>query len=588
LNRDAGTGSKPPVTTRMPLFVLICVALGGLAACSDGAATREVDSEDAAPDSGDVIDTTPEETAPEVEVIAPRGRVVINEVDCRSDPSEWVELMNIGDAPVELAGYRITDRPGGAGIGVPAGELMPGKIRVVHGDFGISCEDDGVYLSVDGRSADQAPPRRGDAEISTWGRVPDGTGAFEATAPTPLKGNIALTDLRSSLFETPPDAPLPIVDLYVDEAAEQTLRSEQKVYAPALWSWTDASGTSPPQRIDLRIKGSITLRPWDQKPSLKIHFARHDERGPRSFRGAKKLTLHNLAYDPSAVREWLAYDLMREAGQPAPRVGWVVVRVNGVSKHLYALVESYDEVFLDDWFESTTALYEADGDLAGGLAGFFLDEGESMAPLEALAAKVIRVSDGQSQPTEALPEIDWVQLAGMFGLEDVLQHTDGMRSGCHNYFMHIDPHGKWSFLPWSVDLTLLAGYGEAGPIGTCNVFAQLCDRDEQCAAWFERARDEAAQIALRGDFRARAMARAERVQAYAWASDEPWGTGDFWGDHTFDLPMQASLAVDLLEQRARAIRCATAAHRTDPATAPEDNPTCGGFLGGPGGGPKLR
>jgi len=164
-------------------------------------------------------------------------------------------------------------------------------------------------------------------------------------------------------------AALPTIVWYVGEAAEEMLRGEQKAYAPALWSWTDASGTSPPQRIDLRIKGSITLRPWDDKPSLKIHFARHEERGPRSFRGAKKLTLHNLAYDPSAVREWLAYDLMRAAGQPAPRVGWAVVRINGVSKHLYALVESYDEVFLDDWFESTTALYEADGDLAGGLAG---------------------------------------------------------------------------------------------------------------------------------------------------------------------------------------------------------------------------
>jgi len=286
------------------------------------------------------------------------------------------------------------------------------------------------------------------------------------------------------------------------------------------------------------------------------------------------------------VREWLAYDLMRAAGQPAPRVGWAVVRVNGVSKHLYALVESYDEVFLDDWFESTTALYEADGDLAGGLAGFFLDEGDTMAPLEALASRVNLVKAGQSRPTEVLAEVDWAQLAGLFGLEDVLQHSDGMRAGCHNYFMHIDEAGRWSFLPWSVDLTLLAGYGEAGPVGSCNVFAQLCDRDERCTAWFERARDEAAQIVLRGDFRERATAQAARVQAFAWAADEPWGTGDFWGDHTFDLPMQAGLAVDLLEQRARGIRCATAAKRTDPPTPPDDDPNCGGFLAGPGGGPK--
>jgi|GEM_PF-3559611 len=555
-------------------------ALAGLAACSDDAAPATPDSEvaDTVPDSSEPADTTVD-TTPEVEVIAPKGRVVINEIDCRSDPSEWVELMNIGNAPVELDGYRITDRPGaGAGVNVPAGQLGPGQIRVVRGDFGISCTDDGVYLSVDGRSADQAPPRRGDAEISTWGRVPDGTGDFAQTAPTPLHENISLSDLRSTLFDATGDA-LPIIDLYVSEEAEATLRSDQKIYAPALWSWTDPEGTSPPQRVDIRIKGSITLRPWDQKPSLKIHFARHAERGPRSFRGAKKLTLHNLSYDPSAIREWLSYEVMREAGQPAPRVGWVVVRVNGVSKHLYTLVESYDEVFLGDWFDSTTALYEADGDLAGGLSGITLDEGDTMAPIEALATKVVRISAGQSVPTEVMPEIDWVQLAGLFGLEDLLQHSDGMRAGCHNYFMHLDDKGSWSFLPWSVDLTLLSGYGEPGPIGSCNVFAHLCDRDDKCMAWFERARDGAAQIVMRGDFRARALAKAERVQSFAYAGDEPWGAGDFWGDKDFDLPMQAGLAVDLMEQRARGIRCATAARRTDPPTLPEASPTCGGFLG---------
>jgi hypothetical protein len=84
------------------------------------------------------------------------------------------------------------------------------------------------------------------------------------------------------------------------------------------------------------------------------------------------------------------------------------------------------------------------------------------------------------------------------------------------------------------------------------------------------------------------MALAERVEVAAWAGDEPWGAGDFWGDRSFDLPAQASAAIDLLEARARAIRCATAALRTDPPAPPEDDPTCGGFLGRPGdgGGPK--
>lgn len=554
------------------------VALVALGACSDDA-PRAVDVE--------IVPETLDEVTPEVEVGPPPvGRVVINEIDCRSDPVEWVELVNVGDAPVELDGYRVDDKPGTGGIAAPRGTLAPGQRVVVRGDIGISCSDDGVYLSADGHAVDQAPPRRGDAEVSSWGRVPDGTGPFTQTAPTPLHDNIALADLRGTIFE---GEAMPIIDLYVSEAAEQQLRATEKTYAPAVWQWTDAAGTSAPQHVDIRIKGSITLRPWDAKPSLKVNFSRHDERGPRAFRGAKKLTLHNLAYDPSGIREWLAYEVMREGGQPAPRVGWAIVRVNGVSKHLYAVVESYDDLFLEDWFASTSALYEADGDFISGLSGFDLEEGDAtvgMAPLEQLAQRVFPLATNGSVPTQVLPEIDWIQLGQMFGFEDLLAHTDGMRSGCHNYFMHLGGDGRWSFLPWSVDLSLLADYGQPGPLSSCSAFAHLCDRDERCSAWFDRARDEAAQVVMRSDFRERALAHAARLQDYADRRDEPWGDGDFWGSRDFDLPMQAGLALDMLETRARGIRCATAARRTDPPTPPVDNPTCDGFLGPKPNGPK--
>lgn len=552
--------------------------------------TDTLDSSDA-PDSTDPdtvdADTIEADTLPPVDTTpAPVGRLVINEVDCRSDPIEWVEVVNVGNLAMSLDGFRVTDKPSSRGVAAPAGVMVqPGGHAVVRGDIGISCTTDGVYLIGPSGIVDQAPPRKGDPELATWGRVPDGSGPFALTVATPQKTNRALDDLRASIFVQ--EGPVPTIDLYVDAAAEDTLRSQQKVYAPAIFQWTDSTGTSAPQRIDLRIKGSITLRPWDAKPSLKLHFARHEEAGPRSFRGAKKVTLHNMSYDPSTVREWLSYEVMRARGQPAPRVGWVNLRVNGVSKHLYAIVESYDEVFLGDWFPSTKALYECDGDLGwGGFGGITLDEGDSMVPLETIADKANRAFTEGRPGTRAMPEVDWVQLAGMMGLEDLLQHTDGMRSGCHNFFMHVDQTGRWSFMPWSVDLTLLAGYGSTGPLQSCSLFARLCDADEVCVAWFERARDEAAQLVLRKDFRTRAVALAQRTQAVAWAGDEPWGGGDFWGSKDFDLVAQTNAAVDLMEARARAIRCTTGAKRTDPPTPPEDNPTCDGFLYPNPGGPK--
>jgi hypothetical protein len=444
---------------------------------------------------------------------------------------------------------------------------------VVQGDLGLACGTETVFLMQLSRVVDEAGPTGGDPEVSTWGRIPDGTGSFTETAPTPRKKNLSLEDQRGSVFAS--DGAMPIIDLYVDATSEEILVGAQKTYAPGLFTWTDDTGTSAPQRIDIRIKGSITLRPWDRKPSMKLHFARHDAPGPRHFRGLKKLALHNLAYDPSAIREWLAYSLMRRLDQPAPRVGWAVVRVNGENRGLYGVVETYDERFLADHFPSTEALYEADGDFGFGLYGFSVDEGTSMAPLERLAERVISVRDRGGEATVELPEIDWLAVARMMAHEDLLQHSDGMMAGCHNWFAHLDEDGRWSTMPWSADLVLITAWGVTGPLNACSALANLCLGDEVCEAWFLRARDEAAREALRGGFREDAARLATRAQAYARPTDEPWSSNEFWQQTTFDLAADAEATIDLLELRARGIRCATAASRG--VLPPADDPGCSGF-----------
>ncbi len=533
---------------------------------------------DGGPDASDTLEEVSE--VDDVEVVVPVGRLVINEVQCRGD--EWVEVINVGDADLDLGGTRINDGSSAVGVRLPTRSLVPGERLVVRGDFGLSCDRDPAVLWQSSRELDRAPARVGDAEVSTWGRLPDGLGPFAATNPTPNKANVALVDLRSQVFDA--NQPMPTVDLYVDAAAEDLLISEQKVYAPALFSWTDEAGEGPVLNVDIRIKGSITLRPWTGKPSLKLHFARREGPGARDFRGIKKLTLHNLAYDPAVGREWLAYELMRDSGLAVPRVGWAVLRINGVSKGLYGVVESYDEVFLADHYDETTALYEADGDFGdnGELYGFFLDEGDSFEPVNRLAQQITAADRGPGQPSQALPQIDWDQLAKLFALEDLLQHSDGMKSGCHNWFLHADGNLNWTVFPWSVDLVLVPTFGPVGPIGTCSKLARLCDRDEACHARFLRYRDEAARLALNGDYRERLTALAARAAPFVRPTDEPWSTGEFWPDLRFDVVASAHEAIDLLETRARAIRCATAADRGE---VDAEDPTCDGFVGDPPGKP---
>lgn len=158
---------------------------------------------------------------------APGGRVVINEVRATGD--DWVELMNVGSAPVDLGGMVLadtdTDVDGGAprveeGVEFPASTwVVPGQRVLVladqsdagtgvqmrclgtdgpmtcyHARFGISgSRGEGLFLigrdHVVATSATYPPNGAPDGE--SWGRLPDGTGAFAANRPTPGAANAA-------------------------------------------------------------------------------------------------------------------------------------------------------------------------------------------------------------------------------------------------------------------------------------------------------------------------------------------------------------------------------------------------------------
>lgn len=110
---------------------------------------RSLTEAPASPGAG-VDGATPEPT-PEPEPAPPAGgRLMINEVladppvgydpsgdgDASTTGDEFVELVNVGDAPVDLGGYRLRD---GYGIRatLPAVRLEPGRAFVVFGNGGI-------------------------------------------------------------------------------------------------------------------------------------------------------------------------------------------------------------------------------------------------------------------------------------------------------------------------------------------------------------------------------------------------------------------------------------------------------------------
>jgi len=146
--------------------------------------------------------------------------LVINEID---SGDEWTELYNGSSNPIDLGGYKITDRDD---MGMPRPDrafafpdgftLAPGEYilaiegdppevgvisttcavgtRCLHTDWGISGGDGETIFILDASDAvvlQQELPAAATADGNTWCRIPNATGDFAECTPTPEAANMA-------------------------------------------------------------------------------------------------------------------------------------------------------------------------------------------------------------------------------------------------------------------------------------------------------------------------------------------------------------------------------------------------------------
>lgn len=130
--------------------------------------------------------------------------VVINELNpygpSGMDP-DWVELKNLGKAPLDLTGYKIRDKDPSHAFRLPDGTSLPaGGYLVVYCDDQVDGGVPGgihVPWKLSGKNGDEVHLlNRDDKDADTtsfpavlaagrsWGRLPDGTGQFVPLTPT--------------------------------------------------------------------------------------------------------------------------------------------------------------------------------------------------------------------------------------------------------------------------------------------------------------------------------------------------------------------------------------------------------------------
>lgn len=421
---------------------------------------------------GDWQPTRPTPGAPNA---APWGiEVRLNEVDCAG--GDFIELINIGDGPADLAGWTIADDPAQAGDRLDL-VLDPGAIVALTRDdglsFGIGCDEvvvlrDQAGVEVD-RVALQAQPR-----AFSWGRLPDGAGDFARALPTPGAPNLSIDD-EVHFFH--PDR-LTDIHLTLPPEAIAELGREPREYVEGTLAIEDGAAIV----VGIRLKGRLgSFRTLDRKSGFKVKI---DQVPGQRLNGLEKLTLNNMVQDRSMLHEWLAYTVFRDMGVAAPRTGYARVFLNDELYGVYNNLETLDEQMLDRWFARTDSLYEGayGTDLfPDHLARFEMDEGDDeRVDLQAL---IERLNGVPAAEFYAMSQdiIDWPQVLAMMVTEIYIGHWDGYAPTRNNYYFHF-ADGVASLLPWGTDQTFDRHLGWRDGRG---LVLERCRASVDCMAAFD-------------------------------------------------------------------------------------------------------
>ena len=449
----------------------------------DGAATGGIDAARSEQDAATTPDTAPPsadaaaspdaalDAGPDAPAPPGAARLAINEIVASTvDGSpDWIELVVVGDAPVDLAGWTLVDDAADhSPAPLPAGTLEPGSFLVVIAadeapaggapwvPFKLG-KDDAVTLARDGEAVETLDWQDGEAPAgAAWGRLPDGTGEPQLLAPTPGAPNQALD-------HAPPTSPwipdrVVSVELILADADWQAMTADPlaEEYVPGTLVF---DGLSLPN-IAVRTKGNSSLKSVAQKGGThRFSFKVDTNRlvAGQSLLGSKKLNFNNGFKDPTLLREHLAYALAREAGIPAPRTTFVDLTIGGEHLGLYLMVEHVDDDFLADHFPPGDGTLYKPEPPAGNLGW----QGEDPAKYPGLEVKqnpetdhaafmalVTALKDGDAQAIEAALDVDATLLQLAF--HTLLVNLDSYLGPGHNYYL-VETEGHLAMIPWDLN-----------------------------------------------------------------------------------------------------------------------------------------
>lgn len=258
------------------------------------------------------------------------------------------------------------------------------------------------------------------------------------------------------------------VNITIDEADLQNILEnplEEKMYSADV-----IVNGEKVENVGLRAKGNLTLRSVAQmddsdRYSWKIDFDNYVD--GQNLHGLKKLNLNNNYSDPSQMREYLSYSLMKEMGVPTPAFSYMYVTINGKEWGLYLGVEAIEEPFLERNFENAKGdLYKPDG--TGSDLKWISDDIKDYSGMNLKTNKdtkdqseLIAMLDAINHGGDIEKYLDVDEMLRYFAVNTAVVNLDHYQGNLkHNYYLY-EEDGVFSILPWDYNMAF-GGFGVGG------------------------------------------------------------------------------------------------------------------------------
>ncbi len=231
------------------------------------------------------------------------------------------------------------------------------------------------------------------------------------------------------------------------------------------------------ENAGIRTKGNMTLNSVassdSNRYSYRIKFNKY-VKGSKLL-GLDELCLNSGYSDPSYMREYLHYEMLRKIGMNVPETAFCRVYINNEYAGFYLAVEGLDSTFLKDNFgenykngnfykmdEGSTLEYKEDenytyADLKSG-------NDTNLASFKEFVKKLNDVTTGEKGDIESFLDVD--SALKYIASNTVLCNYDSYNGNMHhNFYLYEDENGVFTVVPWDFNMSFGGFNGENSEVG---------------------------------------------------------------------------------------------------------------------------